>query len=195
MAHLCVCSSRLAGLAIVAGVLAALACQRPVALEDFQKLEVFQTGAFEVKVPAGLYPVDRNEALFRRLFGETEEGRRTFELLRAGGGATFLDPQGLGEGRSRMATFRADRAPGGCKDWERRVDAVAAAPAAGIEGATERIAGRAWRVHYDARSTTVSLLRCEAGTGWSLTFMDSKAADRATLLGWATESAGAARTR
>lgn len=187
--------SRIAGCSIVVGALVAQACRRPVALEDFQKLEVYQTSAFEAKVPAGLYPVDRNEAPFRRLFGDTEEGRKTFELIRSGNRATFLDPKGLGEGRTRMATFAADRAAGGCKSWERRVDAVAALPAAGVEGATETVAGKSWRVHYDARSKTVSLLRCEAGAGWNLTFMDSKAADRETLLAWAKESAETARSR
>lgn len=126
-----------------------------------------------------------NEAVFRKLLGNTPQGKASFETLLLDPGGVFIDPKELGEGRIRTAIFNAKSAKNGCADRMKRI--VEVAPVIG-DAKTEIIAGRKWETVYSSAERSLAFHRCERGVYWFLVFTDSKAPNRLALFAWAKPS-------
>ena len=171
-------------------LIALLGCQRGVTLRQFERLDIYKTPYIELAVPQGLFPVKGNEAVFKKIFGDAPQGKASFEMLLHSSDGIFLDPKGLGEGRSQMAIFDAKPAENGCEDRMRRI--AKTAPLMG--GAkTEIIAGKQWETLYSSNDRALNFHRCERGIYWFLVFKNSNAPDRLALFTWAKPSVESAK--
>ena len=167
-------------------ITAFLGCKRGVTPNQFKRIEIYRTQYIELNVPQELLPVKGNEAVFKKLFGDTPTGKASYGMMLQNTG-TFIDVKGMSEGKSRQVIFNAKPAGNNCAD---RLKSLAKAMP-GSE--TETIAGKEWLISYHPEDRSLDFHRCERGAHWYLVFQDSKAPDRLTLLNWAKPSVESSR--